>query len=92
MQGKAPVIASQPVAYALDMMSKTALMDIIVQQATDELSTPARAVTDEMIVALLQARVTKVLAARKDRAINLTAAIVDFQAISDRYRDAHPQA
>lgn len=91
MAGKVCVLASRELAYALDKLSKNALIDLVVDRARAEIGEEE---ADDAVAELIQGWIGPVSRARGDRAVDLLAAIAQlgkFDAKADeraeRYRN-----
>jgi uncharacterized protein (UPF0210 family) len=84
MAGKGLAIASHRLGYALDKLSKNALIDIIADRATAEVGEDCA--TDEMLANTIQEWIEPVTRVRGDRRVELRSLLVKLDQIEENYR------
>lgn len=84
MAGKAVTRGSARVAYALDRLSKNALIDVVLDLVQAEVGEDA---TDEQLLARIQSTVDTILRLRSDRPVNLQKAAELWDKSAAKYRE-----
>lgn len=94
MAGKASVLASRPLHYALDSLSKNTLIDFVVDLARAELGEDA---CDDAVVAWIQGRIDPVVRVRGDKPVFLKRRVQalarndeDFRNKTGKHRQVSP--
>lgn len=82
MAGKASVLASSRLFYAMDKLSKNALIDLIVDRARAEIGEDA---DDESVAELIEGWIRPVANVRNDRSLSLRSAMADLDAKNADY-------
>jgi hypothetical protein len=85
MAGKLPVLATPAEAYALDQLSKNALIDILIDRVLLEVGD--KLPREDQVAAALQDWIRPVLRARDDKPVDLTAALTRFRKLNQQYLD-----
>ncbi len=89
MAGRAPVLASRRLWFALDRLSKNTLIDILVDRARAEDGEEAK---DADVARRIQRWLRPVCRLRGDREPKLLDAMARLDKASEEYRKLHPDA
>lgn len=84
MAGKTAILASRPLHYALDKLSKNALIDLVVDRARAQIGEDA---DDEALADEIQRWINPVLTARQDRLVGLAGAMCQLANNDKDYRE-----
>jgi hypothetical protein len=78
--GKAAILATRRLHYALDKLSKNALIDLVVDRARADIGEDA---DDEALAETIQRWINPVLTIRQDHLVGLTGAMCALDALDD---------
>lgn len=84
MAGKACILASRTLAFALDELSKNALIDLIVDRAQAQIGAE---MSDEQLAREIQGWIDPVIRVRGDRPVSLARAFARLDASEKAYRE-----
>ena len=90
MAGKATMIASRRLHYALDSLSKNALIDILTDRAIAQVGEDRA--TDEMLANTIQGWINPVQIVRNDRRIELRSLLARLDQKEEEYRRQQERA
>lgn len=83
MQGKAPVLCSIPLAYALDKLTKNQLIDLV---ADMNRKSHGEDISDDVILSSIQKDMDPIWRTRGDTPVLLTAAYTKFEKAAEAYK------